>query len=976
MAQNMVAQLTSICAALSFFYISQSLERHSLTESPRLSSFLVFLISGGFCYGASCFTKWLPGADGRFKVAAQRRGNSAPLLDGVGKELHNGPNPYLPKRPRRLSLPVLVLCIVLRLEIFHRVNYQQQCSTPGIESFLCIVLLAYEIFATRRKWGFPNADDPDDPWRSCFDDMYDWFSGPRVVLTIAVTSAFMFTMGTYYSVSQGMRSTYVCFGPLESRRTTLFLQCLGLIFDAIIVVLLWRTLAWSRTTKLRLRTLGTILVLSAISMSLVWFGHRLFTGSGVLHPGFGFLYGFDIIVDSFAFATLMISATSWVCETSPLTPSSIITWLVGTVKACDNIFSFGDWLHPTRAVAVVPLYFIGCGMIVFTYCHDLRSVFFIKRLFLTAFIFGLMVGTTVFILIEQPQIFEKRHPINDFIFKARVRQDKWLTLATISGSLPVAANIYKERHDGRDPPPGFSEWYAHAQDTVIIDQFDQIESDMRPFRVFSPKNLRKRVTQVSGLPGVQTITIKDGHASSSTSTGSGNSEDLQPLVVMINKFAQSLPDMILPINLGSTPRILPSWEDANGQGHTDLTPIVNLISRRSVEGLNETEESFNAREAPELTKLLERPLTSASDYRQMQIEACPPGSQTRTSPHWNIGEFCASCIRRHSRGPLLVNWGRAFEYCSQADMRYLHGMSLAAPHAEPIRTLLPLFGPSKTQPFQDIIIPIPRAHEDVPDLKWEFRRRYDTLFWRGDLGDGAINSQSLRGSPKLRLLNMMNNPNPKDKVNMVLPVDGKPDNYRYEKVSAFEANRVMPLSMGISNYSRCTGPNCELIKEVYGESDQLQEPLEYRYVMAVDEDDGPPPEFVRVVRSQSVPFLATMFRTWYTERLMPWVHFVPIDLRYQALHTTFSYFTGTERRPQLNGRDTKMAARSNDAKWIALQGQKWAGKVLGEKDMEVYLFRLLLEWGRLVDDKRDEIGFRKDSKGEYQNDKWTRNQEW
>lgn len=101
------------------------------SESPRLSSFLVFLLSGSICYGVSCFTKWLPGADGRF--TASRRGHNAPLLDGAGKEFHNGQSPYLPKRPRRLSLPVLVLCIVLRLEIFHRVNYQQQCSTPGVE---------------------------------------------------------------------------------------------------------------------------------------------------------------------------------------------------------------------------------------------------------------------------------------------------------------------------------------------------------------------------------------------------------------------------------------------------------------------------------------------------------------------------------------------------------------------------------------------------------------------------------------------------------------------------------------------------------------------------------------------------------------------------------------------------------------------------------------------------------------------------
>jgi hypothetical protein len=31
--------------------------------------------------------------------------------------------------------------------------------------------------------------------------------------------------------------------------------------------------------------------------------------------------------------------------------------------------------------------------------------------------------------------------------------------------------------------------------------------------------------------------------------------------------------------------------------------------------------------------------------------------------------------------------------------------------------------------------------------------------------------------------------------------------------------------------------------------------------------------------------------------------------------------------------------------------------VLRKEDMEIYFFRLLLEWGRLTDDRRDMIGF-------------------
>lgn len=44
------------------------------------------------------------------------------------------------------------------------------------------------------------------------------------------------------------------------------------------------------------------------------------------------------------------------------------------------------------------------------------------------------------------------------------------------------------------------------------------------------------------------------------------------------------------------------------------------------------------------------------------------------------------------------------------------------------------------------------------------------------------------------------------------------------------------------------------------------------------------------------------------------------------------------------------------AEQIAIDGQDWAAKAVRKEDMQVYMFRLLLEWGRLVDDDREELG--------------------
>lgn len=90
---------------------------------------------------------------------------------------------------------------------------------------------------------------------------------------------------------------------------------------------------------------------------------------------------------------------------------------------------------------------------------------------------------------------------------------------------------------------------------------------------------------------------------------------------------------------------------------------------------------------------------------------------------------------------------------------------------------------------------------------------------------------------------------------------------------------------------------------------------------------------------------------------MPWVHFIPIDTRYHALHSTMSYFIGLDGRGTLNGRKQITPGRTEDARWIAQQGRKWAEKAMRKADMEVYLFRLLLEWGRVIDDNRDSLSF-------------------
>jgi hypothetical protein len=297
--------------------------------------------------------------------------------------------------------------------------------------------------------------------------------------------------------------------------------------------------------------------------------------------------------------------------------------------------------------------------------------------------------------------------------------------------------------------------------------------------------------------------------------------------------------------------------------------------------------------------------------------------------------------------------------CHQPDIFHLHDFHTTPYQFELYQDLLPLFSGSKTTSFNDILIPLSR-----PGLKLEhdsktFNQKQDVVLWQGNVEDmPTVTHESLHGSHRLRLVHLVKNATASDKIPMLLGIgSGQNSRFRYEDVPTPEGNSILPLQFSLTKPAEgCKDAKCELLQDEFG-LEALVTEVDSRYVMLLDTSDGPPPNLLQALSSNSVPVLSSIFQQWYTERLMPWVHFIPIDIRYHALHSTLSYFIGLDGRGTLNGRKQITPGRTEDAKWIAEQGRKWAEKAIRKEDMEVYLFRLLLEWGRVIDDDRGDLGF-------------------
>ncbi|KAK4129400.1 glycosyltransferase family 90 protein [Parathielavia appendiculata] len=790
-----------------------------------------------------------------------------------------------------------------------------------------------------------------------FDALGRWFGESKASLSVGLL---MLTLGTYLASSNDPRSTYFC-SSNDWPTLIALLQWAGLLLDATIVIAVWRILAWARTTKNRLRTLSGILVVAFLGTGLFyWLSRLLFSTRPVSYhfQSLDSLYLFDVIVDGLAFSVFLVSTSLLAPDESPLSLSGIVAFLSGLSEAVQKTALTGTWENTSPATTYFALILVCVGFSHFLYANNIQPVVFAHRAFVVFLLVLVTIVGTIYTPIKALQVIDQ-HPLVKIIYDARIEADRWLVHATVSDSLSVAVQEYRERHNGREPPPKFDVWYHFAKErgSVLLDDFPQIQNDLLPFWGVSPSKIREDVRRAAAEPNMALLQIRGGKSEHTLPSASPHSAVMDGLVDLVKGFAEHLPGMELAINLEERPRVLAPWDDIQRFATTANRKRVSKLLPRTSDLLSElpvAQSTANDKlQAPDN-------FTPVRAVHEMTALACPPGTRSRAGTHWNIRDLCASCTRPQSQGQFLVNWRLSQEICHQSDLLRLHSLHMTPAERRPLQELLPVFSRAKTDSYSDILIPLPRVAETADSNTEGFDMKLKKLFWRGKVDRLGTSHELVRGGHQERLVHSLNTAARSDKTTLLLP--DKKNRYAFEQVPTADLNELLPIDVAFSDYTACEPGGssiCEAVDADFSKNASDENALRSQYVMVVDADNGPPLELLPTLRSSSVPFYASIFREWYSDRLMPWVHFVPVDLRYHALHSTLAYFVGIQTKDgrRLNGKGVEMKGRHKDGKWIAEQGKRWAGKVVRREDMEVYLFRLLLEWGRVIDDNRDELGF-------------------
>jgi hypothetical protein len=575
------------------------------------------------------------------------------------------------------------------------------------------------------------------------------------------------------------------------------------------------------------------------------------------------------------------------------------------------------------------------------------------------------------------------HPIDLLMYDAELHHAQYLETVGNITSLADTVDRYRLKYN-RNPPPGFDIWFEYAQNrsALIVDEFDQIYHDLLPFRTVSPGDLRRQTWEMVSNPWneISGITIRNGNAAVQDNVLPTHRWMLEGVAVLINSFARYLPDMDLAFNLNDESRVAvphEAIESLREQGRLQDKSGGASWSTDRAEGWLPIPEQ-------EVTATVFHDMSFRNTFRDFGSVGCGPSSLARKYPHVSSqAHVCGSCVALHSLGQFVANWTDAGDICHQPDMAYLHGFYLSPAAFKTSYNLMPVFSQSKPHGYNDILYPsawnymdkvvyAPRPEQGTPGqedhrpgfLDPPFEEKENTLFWRGATSEGVSSGDhAWRGMARQRLVHMANNLTTAshDSVAILLPNPANHAKYRYQLLPG-PAVKELGLSTDIAivdRIARCGGVglhDChdqEAEFALVGPSD-FQAHWRYRFLFDLD-GAGFSGRFLPFLQSRSLPFKTALFREWHDSRLTAWLHFVPQDIRLHGLWSTLAYFAGVN--GTMFGHNIWWRPHVKEGERIAEAGREWAGKVLRKEDMELYFFRLLLEWARLTDDKRDELGF-------------------
>ncbi|MCJ1365947.1 hypothetical protein MMC16_005072 [Acarospora aff. strigata] len=552
------------------------------------------------------------------------------------------------------------------------------------------------------------------------------------------------------------------------------------------------------------------------------------------------------------------------------------------------------------------------------------------------------------------------HPIDLLIQAGEEEFDNLLSKQKYD--VNAAAAEYRKRR-GRHPPPGFEAWFEFAKEkgAVMVEDFwDQIYHDLGPFWGLPADQIRRDAKDFE-----MTINVRNGKA-----TAGSDWFWTKIWLNLIQTIEQHVPDMDIALNAMDEPRLVVPWEDINRymeaeRASRSMPPPEEVISQYG--GLAGVDQD----RMPTSNKEWE----DTQPYYSIARRGCPPDSLARKAELMTDFDHKPSVSMQHavahSYKGYVSNYTLSTLICHQPDLQGLHGALINPLTVSATKKLFPMFGGSKFAINNEILLPAPMYWSNEERFSGgenhgaPWSEKADKMIWRGVATGGKNKPTNWKGFQRHRFIAMINGTKVRGAETWEeLPVNWDMPSQSYD----LKAMRRGHLGDWLDGFSDAAFVDlmCEKPEEgatCYYTKDQFKmapgmpmaEQFANKYLPDIDGNSFSG-RYRGFLLSTSLPIKSTLFREWHDSRLVPWKHFVPMDNRYLDVYGILEYFLGYQGFEDQDA-ENRVQGRDEAARKIAMAGQDWANKVLRREDMQVYVLRLLLEYARVSDDKREKLGY-------------------
>jgi len=548
-----------------------------------------------------------------------------------------------------------------------------------------------------------------------------------------------------------------------------------------------------------------------------------------------------------------------------------------------------------------------------------------------------------------------QHPIADLMKDADQKWQQYDESRSTNFRETVAK--YRETY-GRHPPPGFKEWYQFARKNNVhnVDDFQQITGDLRPFWAIPPQEIRRMAAKLQLSDGIAGVRIRNHKVVSKT-----EGWRVETLAHSIGRLANYLPDMDIAMNTMDQPRVMVTYEDIQNylkiEESTRGTPL-----DAADQFTNEMDYYFN--ESASIDEDVDPGWFSVAGkpYTDFSKEACPPDSPANA----NMSVEEADKLYKTSFGGFVSNFTGSSDLCNVGPvLSDQHGFLFSASSNTITRKLIPVFSECKVSVNNDILFPAnmyfmkdPRyVYNSKHDYEWEDKT--DSMLWRGVTSGGIQVEDNWHRLHRQRFVKTTNATEMESKTVSILSKDSRE---QYELISDFHPSDFASsyLDVGFTEAWGCI-PNCSFYDGVwtYKEPKAFNEQFKAKYLADIDGHSFSG-RWRAFHQSKSLGLKATIFREWHDSRLFAWRHFVPMDNRFTDLYALMTYFIGlhpSASEDPFPSHKPYVPRHDFEAEVIAAQSREWAHAALRDEDLDIYLYILLLEYGRMIDDNRDSIGY-------------------